>query len=84
MPSSQAAHIALSDLPRGQKAVITGIDEGNEIYLRLHEMGFDEGINIEVIQIGPFGGDPLAVNVDGVVIALRRSEAAKVRVSITS
>lgn len=79
--------LSLSRLPRGQKALITAIDpdhSGGDIHLRLHEMGFDEGIPIEVIHQGPFGGDPLAVSVDGVVIAIRRSEADRVQVELAN
>lgn len=88
-PSLQSSSVplVLSDLTRGQKAVITAIDpdhSGGDMHLRLHEMGFDEGIEIEVIQQGPFGGDPLAVSVDGVVIALRRREARSIRVMLAS
>lgn len=77
--------LSLSQLPRGQKALISAIAPDRseaDIHLRLHEMGFDEGIPIEVIHYGPFGGDPLAVNVDGTIIALRRSEADRIDVEV--
>lgn len=82
---SSSSKLSLSGLARGQKALITAIDpdhSGSDMHLRLHEMGFDEGIEIEVIHQGPFGGDPLAVSVEGVIIAVRRSEASKVQVML--
>ena len=49
-----------------------------EIELRLLEFGFVEGARVEVLHEGPIGGDPIAVRVDGLRIALRRAEAMNV------
>ena len=49
-----------------------------EIELRLLEFGFVEGARVEVLHEGPIGGDPIAVRVDGMRIALRRAEAMNV------
>ncbi|MFO0541235.1 MAG: ferrous iron transport protein A [Phenylobacterium sp.] len=49
-----------------------------EIELRLLEFGFVEGDRVEVLHAGPIGGDPIAVRVDGIRIALRRAEAMNV------
>lgn len=49
-----------------------------EIELRLLEFGFVEGARVEVLHEGPIGGDPIAVRVDGIRIALRRAEAMNV------
>lgn len=49
---------------------------------RLREVGFDEGVEVELLYSAPFGGDPIAVRVGGgSVIALRRAQAALVRVA---
>lgn len=45
-------------------------------------LGFEEGAAIEVRHQGPFGG-PLAVNVDGRLVALRPGDAASVIVETT-
>lgn len=52
-----------------------------EIELRLLEFGFVEGARVEVLHEGPIGGDPIAVRVDGMRIALRRAEAMNVILS---
>lgn len=48
---------------------------------RLLEIGFEEGRETEVRHVGPFGGDPIAVRVDRLNIAVRRGEAAFVLVA---
>ncbi|MFM8820764.1 MAG: ferrous iron transport protein A [Phenylobacterium sp.] len=52
-----------------------------ELELRLLEFGFVEGAQVEVLHQGLFGGDPIAVKVDDMRIALRRSEAMNVIVA---
>lgn len=55
-------------------------DEG--VTLRLKELGFLPGSHLKVIGFGLMGHDPLAVQVNGTKFALRRTEAAKVRVEL--
>lgn len=52
----------------------------DQIARRLRELGFVGGERVEVVAAGPFGGDPLLVQVGFTRFALRRSEAARVRV----
>jgi len=52
----------------------------DQIARRLRELGFVGGERVEVVATGPFGGDPLLVQVGFTRFALRRSEAARVRV----
>jgi ferrous iron transport protein A len=47
---------------------------------RLHELGFDEGVDVELLHRAPFGGDPLAVRVGNMVVALRRSMARLIEI----
>ncbi len=47
----------------------------DEMERRLLEMGFVEGARVEVRYLGPVGGDPIAVQVDHSLIALRRVDA---------
>lgn len=71
----------------GQKAQIVAIDRLGLDPLtarRLHELGFDEGVDVEVVHRAPFGGDPLAVRVGNMVVALRRAMAAMIEVDILS
>jgi ferrous iron transport protein A len=44
---------------------------------RLLELGFDEGAEVETLHRAPLG-DPIAVRVDGSVVALRRALAQAV------
>lgn len=43
---------------------------------QLHEMGFDDGVEVELLHRAPLGGDPLALRVGGMVVALRKRLAA--------
>ena len=46
---------------------------------RLRELGFVNGEEVEVVAKGPLGAEPLLVQVGFTRFALRRSEAARVR-----
>ena len=46
-----------------------------ELESRLIELGFVEGARVEVLHQGIVGGDPIAVRVENVTIAVRRREA---------
>lgn len=47
----------------------------SELESRLIELGFVEGARVEVLHEGAIGGDPIAVRVADVTIAVRRREA---------
>lgn len=49
---------------------------------RLRELGFVAGEQVQVLASGPVGGEPLLVQVGYTRFALRRSEAARVQVSV--
>lgn len=53
----------------------------DDLEKRLIELEFIEGALVEVLHQGPFGGDPIAVRVNGVTIALRRREAMAILVT---
>ncbi|MEX6725250.1 FeoA family protein [Parapedomonas caeni] len=75
----------LGALRPSQRATILAIDpaaSAGDLDLRLHEMGFDEGVDVEMLHRGPFGGDPVAVRVGGCVIAMRQADAAHVHVEV--
>lgn len=50
----------------------------HELEQRLVEMGFVEGARVEILHEGMIQRDPIAVRVDSITIALRRSEAMAV------
>jgi Fe2+ transport system protein FeoA len=63
----------LSELKKGERAIIRGyIDD--ELYLKMMEMGFIIGEEIEVVE-SAFFNDPIAFRVCGYMVSLRRSEA---------
>jgi len=76
--------IPLDQLKLGTRARIatidwTALDEGEAC--RLRQFGFDEGVAVEPLHLGPFGRDPLAVRVGRMIVAIRRSHARAVKVS---
>jgi len=75
--------LKLSQLPRRTAAIVAGVDDAlpnDTIARRLRELGFVVGERVEVVAAGPFGAEPLLVQVGYTRFALRRSEAARVRV----
>ena len=53
-----------------------------ELERRLLEIGFVEGARVEILHTGPIGGDPLAIKLDDMRVALRRHEANTVLVRV--
>ena len=75
----------LSDLAYRTPAVVTGVDDAapnDAIARRLRELGFVGGEAVEVVAAGPLGAEPLLVQVGFTRFALRRQEAARVRVQV--
>ena len=81
----------LAELRRGEAAVVAGLAEdagfedgrgsGAVVLARLRDLGFVAGARCEVIaKMWPVG-DPMVVRVGGSTFALRRTEAAAVRVT---
>ncbi|MDG2519971.1 FeoA family protein [Caulobacter segnis] len=83
---------ALSTAHPGDRGVIVhvgdhskhGVLGAEELERRLLELGFVEGADIELLHEGMIGGDPIAVRVDGMRVALRRKEAAAINVRFES
>ncbi len=76
--------IALDRLPLGTRALVTNVDwdsldEGEAC--RLRHFGFDSGVAVEALHLGPFGRDPIAVRVGRMTVAIRRKHAGAVRVA---
>ena len=73
---------SLADLPPDMTAIVAGIDAtsvGAGVARRLAEIGFLPGETIRVLARVP-GGNPIAVRIGNSTFALRRHEAACVRV----
>jgi len=76
--------LSLDELKVGTRALVTAIDwdllEHSEA-CRLRHFGFDEGVTVEPLHLGPFGRDPLAIRVGRMTVAIRRSHARAVHVA---
>lgn len=73
----------LSELSRGVSAVILNVDDvalPDPIAGRLRDLGFVAGEAVRVVANGPFGGDPMLIQIGFTQFALRRAEAARVQV----
>jgi ferrous iron transport protein A len=75
--------LSLDQLQVGTRARVLSIDwaaleqaEGS----RLRHFGFDDGVTVEPLHLGPFGRDPIAVRVGRMTVAIRRRHAVAVRV----
>jgi ferrous iron transport protein A len=87
---SPGAPIALAQLRRGESGVVTDLSDamaidtgrsaGDSLLARLRDLGFVPGARCEVVARMWPGGDPMAVRIGGSTFALRRAEAAAVRV----
>ena len=76
--------IGLDQLTVGTRARVTAIDwpalEQAEAR-RLQHFGFDEGVTVEPLHLGPFGRDPIAIRVGRMTVAIRRKHAGAIRVT---
>lgn len=70
--------LRLSELPAGTKAVIKEHDQ-SEFSLTLMEMGCVPGEPVWVEMIAPLG-DPMAINIAGYYLSIRKNEADKILV----
>jgi ferrous iron transport protein A len=72
--------IALTDLAHGQRGVITQVHAADDLVdaatvQRLNELGFLPGEPVRLLQRGPGGREPIAVQVGDTLFALRWVEA---------
>ena len=70
----------LSQLALGQEAIIERIDD-QDIYLKLLDLGCLPGEKVRLEFIAPLG-DPIAIQVSGSVISLRKIDAKAVQVTL--
>ena len=91
-PAALPPTTRLSAFRPGQGGVIVGVSaepssavggvDCAELERRLLEAGFVEGARITLLHEGPMGGDPIAVRLDDMRVALRRREANGVLVQL--
>jgi len=72
----------LDQMPRGKTGRISGFTGDAARIDQLRELGFQEGLIIEYLYASPFGGDPIAVAIGPMTVALRRSEAGLIHVEL--
>ena len=69
----------LADLSRVLVAQVVAIEGEDEIAKRLRELGFCPGTEVRFERQAPFGG-PIILSLRGYQLALRPSEAQRVRI----
>lgn len=75
----------LSELPRGATAIVDEVESlraEDAIAKRLRDIGFVKGEPVRIVAHGPLGAEPVLVQVGYTRFALRRSEAARIRVAL--
>ena len=84
MSASVTKAISLETLPRRQHAIVAAI-EWTRLAApearRLRELGFDEGVDVEVLHRARLGGGPIACRIGRMTVALRRAVAGAIHVS---
>jgi len=71
---------SVADLKLGEKGTICCFGD-EEMSLKLLEMGCLPGEKVKLCNIAPFG-DPIAIEVSGYLLSLRKEEAATILVKI--
>jgi|LAHS01.1.fsa_nt_gb Fe2+ transport system protein FeoA len=72
----------LSDLRRGQKAIVIDFHNDNAALRRhLLDMGITKGVVVEVKKIAPLG-DPIDIKLRGYELALRRQDMMGIDIQV--
>jgi ferrous iron transport protein A len=74
--------VKLSELPRGGGGIVIDVEPNgpnDAIARRLRDLGFVSGEAVSVLAFGPVGSEPILVRIGDARFALRRAEAARVR-----
>ena len=71
----------LNDLKDGQKAIVGELKPTLAACRRLMELGLMPGVEVRFIKSAPLG-DPIAVDIEGRHLSLRREDAAQISVTI--
>jgi len=76
--------VSLETLPRRRAATVAAIDWSRLATpeaRRLRELGFDEGVGVEVLHRSVMGGGPIACRIGRMTVALRRAVASAIHVT---
>lgn len=75
--------LSLFDLPIGTCGKVTGITIDGVMRRRLMDLGFVPGSVIKAVRKSPIG-DPIAYEVKGTILGLRKEESTKILININS
>jgi len=71
----------LNELKRNEAGHVSGFGAHNDaMVIKLREIGFAEGDEVEILGRGLLGGTPISVRLNQTIIALRIKEASLVEV----
>ena len=79
----QSQMLRLDQLAVGTKARVLSVDWSRldpAESARLRNFGFDDGVTVEPLHLGPFGRDPIAIRVGRMTVAIRRKHAGAIKV----
>jgi len=71
---------SLAEIKKNEIGIISEIEEG-DLSLRLMEMGCVVGEKVKLKVVAPLG-DPIAIEVAGYNLSLRKSDATKIKIEI--
>lgn len=72
----------LSDLDRGQKAIVLDFHNDNAaLRRRLLDMGITKGVEIEIKKIAPLG-DPVDIRLRGYELCIRRKDMRSIDIKV--
>ena len=75
--------MTLAQLRTGQKARVVGFDNAGKFDQSLmFDQGIYEGAEVIVCNLAPFGSDPIAVEVNGSKLAIRKALAARIKIDL--
>jgi ferrous iron transport protein A len=74
-----ASGVSLAQVRAGRRVTVVGLDGDATVCKRLEDLGFWPGVAVDVVRKAPLG-DPTQYRLQGYRLALRRAEAACVRV----
>jgi Fe2+ transport system protein FeoA len=74
-------NMTLTNLPVGSDARVTAVNGTGRVTRRLMEMGVIPGVAVQVVKTAPFG-DPMEIRVRGYSLAMRKSEADAIEVTM--
>lgn len=74
--------LLLSNIKDGESVIIRKLKDSS-FKVKMMEMGLVEGKKLQVLFRAPFG-DPIAIDVDGYTLSLRKDEAELITVSLNA